>query len=159
MRAAPRVANAFPPEALITAEFGSTRPVANRPWQAVNQTTKFPRRVRINSQADFRRVFSGTSVSRDRYFKVLYRSNQRDFSRLGMAVSRRNCKQASGRNRIKRQVRESFRLHQSELAAGGGLDLVVLPTHLAATICSRTLRESLERHWLNVSGKAGTNSD
>jgi len=120
---------------------------------------KFPRRARINAKADFRRVFSGPGVSRDRYFKVLYRRNERDYSRLGMAVSRRNCKRATGRNRIKRLVRESFRLHQDQLAATGGFDLVVLPTDLAASICTRSLRESLEEHWKSVSGRPGATSD
>lgn len=113
---------------------------------------KFPRRARIDSQADFRRVFAQHTVSRDRYFKVLFRDNGRDHARLGMAVSRRNCRHASGRNRLKRLIRESFRAHQQELAASGGRDLVVMPTEQAAKMSNRSLREALEGHWKNVCG-------
>jgi ribonuclease P protein component len=119
---------------------------------------KFSRKARINTKADFRRAFSRPTVSRDRYFKVLFCANGLAHARLGMAVSRRNCRHASGRNRIKRQVRESFRLHQQQLARGGGADLVVLPTDLAATICNRSLRASLEGHWNKVTGEARASS-
>ncbi len=70
-----------------------------------------------------------------------------DRARLGLAVSTRVCKQATGRNRLKRLVRESFRRHQELLATGGGVDIVVLPKPLAATMCNRTLSDALEGHW------------
>lgn len=119
---------------------------------------KFPRRARINSQAEFRRVFAQSAVSRDPYFKVLFRDNGRDHARLGMAVSRRICRHASGRNRLKRLIRESFRAHQQQLAAAAGHDLVVMPTEQAAAMCNRSLRESLEGHWKTVSGRARASS-
>lgn len=112
---------------------------------------KFSREARINTKADFRRVFSSPAVSRDRYFKVLSCDNGLGYARLGMAVSRQNCRKATGRNRIKRLVRESFRLNQELLACAGGLDMVVLPTGLAATMCNKTLLDSLQDHWRKTS--------
>jgi ribonuclease P protein component len=120
---------------------------------------KFPRAARINSKADFGRVFKQPGVSRDQYFRVLYRDNGRDIARLGLAVSRRNCRHASGRNRLKRLVRESFRQHQPELASGGGVDIVVLPSGAAASMCNRTLSASLEGHWIAVSGQTKSGDD
>lgn len=82
---------------------------------------------------------------------MLARANDLDHARLGLAVSTRVCKHAVGRNRIKRLVRESFRAHQYLLGPSrgerGGVDLVVLPTRHAATICNRELMNSLAHHW------------
>ena len=46
-------------------------------------------------------------------------------SRLGISVARKKVRAASSRNRLKRLVREAFRLSKAELPAG--IDLVVIP--------------------------------
>jgi ribonuclease P protein component len=120
---------------------------------------KFPRQARLNSGADYRFVFAGPAVSKDRFFRVLSRGNGRDYCRLGMAVSRKVCRHAAGRNRLKRVIRESFRIHQDELAGNGGNDIVVLPFVRAASICNRALFESLRDHWLEIRESTRMESD
>lgn len=71
-------------------------------------------------------------------------------ARLGIAVSRRVSATAVGRNRIKRHIRESFRLHQSMLA---GLDLFVIAHHAAGRAERHALARSLERHWQTASSR------
>lgn len=69
-----------------------------------------------------------------------------------MAVSRKVERKASGRNRIKRVVRESFRRYfRSHHPA---LDFVVLPRPASATICNRRLSESLAVHWQRLAEQA-----
>ena len=123
---------------------------------------RFTRKQRLGSQAEFRFVFSRPKASKDQYFRVLARENSREFCRLGMAVSRKTCKKAVQRNRLKRVIRESFSHHCEQMAAGGGFDLVVLPTAQAASICNKKLAESLQEHWLKAqgmtSGPATTNN-
>ena len=58
------------------------------------------------------RVFKQALRSRDPLFTVLCRCNNSDLARLGLAISKKHCRRAVGRNRIKRIVRESFRQHQ-----------------------------------------------
>jgi len=53
-------------------------------------------------------------------FTVLYKDNGEQEARLGLAISKKLCKLAVGRNRLKRVARESFRLHRAELS---GLDI------------------------------------
>ena len=118
----------------------------------------FPRTARLLKPIDFKRVFKTSIASSDRYFKVLARPNGRGFSRLGLAVSRKVDRHAVGRNRIKRVVRESFR-HAFESGATSpvmgdgtarppnGIDLVVLPRPVCATICNGQLMKSLDDHW------------
>lgn len=113
----------------------------------------FPRQARLITPADFKRVFNNPTVSADRAFKVLARSNDRERPRLGMAVSRQVDKRAVGRNRIKRVIRESFRQYFGN--SGAALDFVVLPRRESATICNRQLRHSLDKHWARLLARFG----
>ena len=69
-----------------------------------------------------------------------------------MAVSRKVDKNAVGRNRIKRAVRESFRHWRvarrecEEMA----LDIVVLARPGCASTCNKQLFYSLDKHWQTV---------
>ena len=105
----------------------------------------FPRQARLTKPADFKRVFAKSTVSADRFFRVLARSNALGRPRLGMAVSRQVDRKATGRNRIKRIVRESFRGYFRDRTPP--LDFVVLPRPASATICNRRLTQSLDGHW------------
>lgn len=77
-------------------------------------------------------------------FTVLYTPNGTDEPRLGLAIGRKNCRLATGRNRLKRIVRESFRHHRLEL---GGIDVVILNRPAATHASNKALFASLENHW------------
>jgi ribonuclease P protein component len=116
---------------------------------------RFSSNQRLKTPAEFRYVFSGSRASKDDCFRVLGRVNNQESCRLGLAVSKKNCRRAVGRNRIKRLIRESFRQHLETLAKGKGVDFVVLPTARAATICNRELASALDKHWLKVQANPG----
>ena len=104
----------------------------------------FPRSSRLLKAAEFRRVFQRPSKSADRYFTLLARSSSLDHPRLGLAISKKHIKRAVDRNRIKRIVRESFRLHQADLPA---LDFVVMAKGGAQKLSNAVLFDALARHW------------
>ena len=83
------------------------------------------------------------------------RTNDLTQHRLGMAVSRKACSKAVGRNRIKRVVRENFRNMMLGQVTEKALDIVVLPTSRAASQSNKTLDESLSNHWQKLTRKAG----
>jgi ribonuclease P protein component len=89
-------------------------------------------------------VFAKASRSRDNLFAVLSRANGRDYARLGLAISKKHCSRATGRNRLKRLVRESFRHHARELE---GIDVVVLGQPGVSRADNKAIFESLARHW------------
>jgi ribonuclease P protein component len=118
----------------------------------------FPRQARLTRPAEFKRVFASPTVSSDRCFRVLARRNTFEISRLGMAVSKKACRLAVGRNRIKRTIRESFREHRAALLTrpadgSGAMDIVVLPSMKASTISNKDLRKSLHQHWSRITTK------
>jgi ribonuclease P protein component len=111
-------------------------------------TNRFGKHNRLLNAADFGRVFQGASRSRDPLFTVLCRPHTTDAPRLGLAISKKHCRHATARNRIKRIVRESFRHHQRELA---GLDVVVMNQPGATNASNAQLFNSLDRHWQRCS--------
>ncbi len=80
---------------------------------------------RMKDPTEFRRAFEGRRSVSDRVLIVYGIENDRAYPRLGISVSRKKVREAHDRNRLKRLIREAFRLSKSELPAG--IDLVVLP--------------------------------
>ena len=113
---------------------------------------RFRRENRLLDAAAFGRVFKQANRSRDKWFTVLCRENENELARLGLAISKKNCRQATARNRIKRIVRESFRQHQEQLA---GLDIVVMNQPAAKTGSNQQLFDSLTGHWRRFERSAG----
>jgi len=116
---------------------------------------KFSRQSRLLRPEQFSSVFQQPIRSSDEYFRIMARINDLSQHRLGMAVSRKACSKAVGRNRIKRIVRENFRCKMLGLATEKTLDIVVLPTAQAASQSNKTLDESLSNHWQKLTRKAG----
>ena len=105
---------------------------------------RFGKDQRLLNAADFGRVFDRATRSRDKLFTVLCRRNSTDAARLGLAISKKHCRRATARNRIKRIIRESFRQHQDQLS---GLDIVVINQAGASQASNPQLFDSLDRHW------------
>jgi ribonuclease P protein component len=75
------------------------------------------------------------------------RFNQEGRPRLGLAVASKTAGGSVERNRIRRIIRESFRLQQHDLPA---VDLVVSARTRARDAPGRELRASLDELWQKV---------
>ena len=84
-------------------------------------------------------------------FVVQCTKNDAGTARLGMAVSTRNAGNSVVRNRIRRLIRESFRMHRPDLPA---LDFLVTARPAAASAENRVVFASLAAHWQRVKAKA-----
>jgi len=104
----------------------------------------FPRAARLLTPGDYAGVFKQPQKSADAFFTVLCRRRPAGAARLGLAISRKSLKRAVDRNRIKRIVRESFRLRRQVLS---GHDFVVMAKKGLPVSDGKALRASLERHW------------
>ncbi|MBX3724290.1 MAG: ribonuclease P protein component [Xanthomonadales bacterium] len=106
--------------------------------------TTLPRAARLSGKAQFDRVFAAGHRRGSRYFRLIAAENGLGHARLGMAVSRRIDRRAVVRNRLRRQIREAFRLHWPELP---GVDLVVTPRPEAARATRAALWSDLLALW------------
>lgn len=82
-------------------------------------TACFPRQARVRTRAEYDTVFKhGRRTASPVFVLHLHRAADATAPRLGLAVSRKVDPRAVGRNRIKRVLRETFRLHRYLLAPG-----------------------------------------
>lgn len=107
-------------------------------------TYSLKRLQRLLKAGEYQYVFDQPFKSSDRYLTVLARPNTLAVARLGLAITKKRVKTAVMRNRLKRLIRESFRLQQHALV---GLDYVVLAKNDVAEVASTILRRSLNSHW------------
>nr|WP_239056640.1 ribonuclease P protein component [Wenzhouxiangella limi] len=101
-----------------------------------------PRSARLLSGPEFQRVFESRRRHGNAVFRIHFAESTQ--ARLGMAVSRRVSGRAVVRNRIRRQIRETFRLNRPRLAR---MDYVVLAQPSAAELDRAALRTALEQLW------------
>lgn len=110
----------------------------------------FPRRIRLVRPTHYRRVFERPLRISDQAFTFFARPNELGYPRLGLAISKRCTKKSVRRHRIKRLIRESFRVQQHSLPA---LDLVIVCRSVVDTMNNPQIFNSLERLWKRLSQK------
>lgn len=80
----------------------------------------------MRQKADFERLLRHGSRCNVEGFTFYVERRDRGSARLGILISRRHARRATDRNRIKRCVREAFRLEYPSL---GSVDLLVRPPY------------------------------
>jgi len=95
---------------------------------------------RLRRRKDFDRVFRHGSRRHTKNFAIILRPNGLQFSRLGVTVGKK-VGNAVKRNRVKRYLREFFRLHKHMLPASH--DVVIIAKEDAATLAYQDVREEL----------------
>jgi len=80
--------------------------------------------MRIRRARDFARIYEKRVRAADRYSLIFAAPNDLPYSRFGVSVSRKHGN-AVCRNRLKRLLREAFRLEQHVLPQG--IDLILIP--------------------------------
>ncbi len=105
---------------------------------------RFPPARRLRKPGDFKRVYAGGRRSGNEYFTVNTQRNEFNAARLGMSVAVRALGGAVERNRMRRVIRESFRLNQSMLPP---MDIIIGVRPAARAAEPARLRASLERIW------------
>jgi len=108
----------------------------------------FPAHKRLRRKLEFDAAYARGRRFGNGFFAVTASSNEQLGARLGMAVAVRTAGNSVERNRIRRIIRESFRLHQLELPA---VDLVVSARPSARGAPGAQLQASLAALWKKIS--------
>lgn len=101
---------------------------------------KLSKAQRIQSSLDFARIYDAKQRVGDDHLLVFGLRNDRGLTRFGLSVSKKHGN-AVKRARLKRLLREAFRLSQHELPAGW--DLILIPRQDADSTLG-DFRRSLE---------------
>ena len=111
--------------------------------QVVSQD--FSREKRLLTPRHFKAVFdSPTGKVPGKNLLILARENGLDHPRLGLVIGKKSVKLAVQRNRLKRLMRDSFRLHQQLLA---GLDIVIVARKGLGEIENPELHQHFGKLW------------
>lgn len=114
------------------------------------KTLGFPKSHRLLKPSDYSKVFDDVALKvPHRNFLILATPNDRGHARIGLIFSKKNLRLAVQRNRIKRQVRETFRLQQ-DLPS---LDIIVLGRQGLTQLDNTAVRSSLNDLWRRVKKK------
>lgn len=108
----------------------------------------FGRDRRLVRARDYSRVFSENQRFGDRYITILVRPRENgETPRLGLAIAKKQIRRAVDRNRIKRILRESFRLNRQHLPP---VDIVVMVRKPILDLDSAQILSRLQQLWNKI---------
>lgn len=107
---------------------------------------------RLQSPAEYQRVKKVGKRVRTPHLGVNYAANDRGYHRLGLVVQKRFWN-AVQRNRIKRCLRESFRLHKSQIPLPGK-DIVIIARPGASQLSSPELAREILKAFVRQEGRS-----
>jgi len=112
----------------------------------------FPKEVRLLTASDYSNVFQDVQLRvSSKNFLILARNYGIDHPRLGIIIAKKNVKLAVERNRLKRQLRETFRKKRELLP---NLDIVLLAKKGANSCDNSLIAKELEYLWQKLKQKS-----
>jgi len=110
----------------------------------------FPKSSRLLRAAEYTAVFLAPDINLSAGpLRIRARKNKMPNPRLGLVVTKKGTAKASRRNRVKRIIRERFRLTAGELP---GVDIVV---QVFGLLEDAALRQSLDRQFIRIKDELG----
>ncbi len=98
-------------------------------------------------------VFDQAIPATSNAFTVLARHNKQQHPRLGITIAKKRIRKAHDRNRLKRIIRESFRINQQSLP---NVDIVVLGKSNAELMSNQELFNTLEKLWKKLAKRCAS---
>lgn len=89
-----------------------------------NKDKLFPKTAKIKKRGDYRKIFSKGKVIKNTYFTIIFTPNEFKTERIGIIIKKYLGK-AHLRNKIKRMIRETYRLNKGLFPSEQ--DLIIIP--------------------------------
>ena len=110
----------------------------------------FSRELRLLTPTHFEYVFSNAIPSVSPQLTLLARINTSDNPRLGITIAKKRVKHAHNRNRLKRIIRESFRLQRHSFP---NIDIVVVGKSGLDKLSNQELFSLLSKLWKKLASR------
>lgn len=108
---------------------------------------KFSKNDRLLSSSDFQQVFKRNCLRvSSPHILILAMLNDRQSSRLGLVIGKKNVQLAVDRNKVKRVIRETFRKNTFKIS----LDIIVLARRGVGCLNSEQLNLLLNQSWCRL---------
>ncbi|CUR52998.1 ribonuclease P protein component [Buchnera aphidicola] len=104
----------------------------------------FHKKLRLKTTQQFQNVYQNNQKKITSEFVVFGRLNNLTFPRLGLSISKKKVKYAWNRNRIKRVIKECFRLLQYYLLF---MDFIVVVKKDISSLNNYTLVNIIKKLW------------
>ena len=116
----------------------------------------FGKSRRLLNAADYRAVFDQVDCKvSSKEILCLSRDNGSNHPRLGLVIAKKNVRLAVQRNRVKRIIRDSFRLHQHQLPP---LDMIILARKGIDDLNNSELHAEFSKLWQRLNKKVASKS-
>jgi ribonuclease P protein component len=106
-----------------------------------------PSFFRLKTKKQIREIFHDAERISSDYFLLFLKANTLSYPRLAIIISKRSVRNAVDRNRFKRVVKESFRLHQHLIS---GYDVLIIASKNIAQLNNKELFRCLKKQWLQL---------
>ena len=116
-----------------------------------NKAFHFPKILRLLTARSYKPVFAKGDRLSGRCLLLLYRENDVNMPRLGLVIAKKHIKLAVQRNRVKRLIRESFRLNQHRLPP---CDIVAIARKGLGGQSNEEIRIWLDKQWQRLAKSA-----
>ncbi|MGJ8692908.1 MAG: ribonuclease P protein component [Thalassotalea sp.] len=110
-------------------------------------TYEFNRESRLLTPGHFQNVFKNATRFSSKHFTILITPNNDGNNRLGLAIAKKRVKLAVQRNRIKRLVRENFRLNQDKIP---NIDMVVMVKSGIDDLDNQEINQQIASIWRKI---------
>lgn len=120
----------------------------------MSQNFKFDKSLRLLNSSGFKPVFDSSDFrASQQHFLILAKINELGRPRLGLVIAKKNVRNAVDRNRMKRLIRESFRLQQHQLPP---IDAIVLARRGMDKLDNADITKLFLKQWQRITKKAAT---
>lgn len=107
----------------------------------------YSRELRLLTPENFKTVFKNPLRAGSPQLTILACKNEFDHPRLGLVVPKKQVKLAVGRNKIKRVIRDNFRLSQHDLLP---LDYVIIAKGGIGKLDNTELNKLTDKLWKKI---------
>ncbi|MGL4607633.1 MAG: ribonuclease P protein component [Eubacteriaceae bacterium] len=96
----------------------------------------------LKKKNDFDRVFKQGEVFGNKTFVMYYQRNNKAFNQLGIIVSKKVSKKSVVRNKIRRRMKEAYRLNEDKFKEG--FDIIIIAKNVCKDESYHNMEKSLK---------------